>query len=410
MRTGDRARRLHCLAGGGWHRGRHGERARPTYIAEVAPADLRGRLGSLQQLAIVTGIFIALLSDFALAEIAGGAGEELALGGKAWQWMFFVEAVPAVVYGLGTLLIPKSPRFLVMKGRDDEAELVLRRITGGDARAKVAEIKATMDQENDPRLSDLRGPFLGLLPIVWVGILLSMFQQLVGINRDLYYSSILWNAVGFSESSSLLITVITSVTNILTTLVAIAYVDRIRRKPLLLIGSAGMAVSLGALTLVFGTAPLDASGQPDLGSVAGPVALVAANLFVVFFGMSRGPRRLGPARRDVPEPDPRRGPVGGHGSAVAHELRRLDDLPAAQGREPRVRVRHLRSGRPCSRSSSSSASSARRRGWSWRRWWLATPAQRDERDASGQRVHGVCPFERSQATAASSASAAGRHE
>jgi SP family sugar:H+ symporter-like MFS transporter len=262
----------------------------PAYIAEVAPAHLRGRLGSLQQLAIVTGIFLALLSDFAIAQIAGGSGSVFFVGGEAWRWMFFVEVVPAVVYGLFALLIPESPRYLVARGRETEAASVLREILGSAARArdKVAEIRQTVLSERHPRLGDLRGPVLGLAPIVWIGIILSVFQQFVGINVIFYYSSVLWQAVGFSESDSLTITVITSVTNIATTLVAIALVDKIGRKPLLLVGSVGMTVTLGLLAFVFGTAHIVA-GKPQLTGIAGPVALVAANLFVVFFGCSWGP-------------------------------------------------------------------------------------------------------------------------
>jgi MFS family permease len=140
-----------------------------------------------------------------------------------------------------------------------------------------------------PKLGDLVGGRFGLLPVVWIGIALSVFQQFVGINVIFYYSSVLWQAVGFSESDSLKITVITSVTNIATTLIAIALVDRVGRKPLLLVGSVGMTITLGMLALLFGTAPLDAHGQPVLHGAAGPLALVSANLYVVFFGMSWGP-------------------------------------------------------------------------------------------------------------------------
>jgi SP family sugar:H+ symporter-like MFS transporter len=127
------------------------------------------------------------------------------------------------------------------------------------------------------------------LPIVWVGIGLSIFQQFVGINVIFYYSSVLWQAVGFSESNSLAITVITSAVNIATTLVAIALIDKVGRKPLLLVGSAGMTVTLGTMAVIFGTAGTGADGQPVLHGAAGPVALVAANVFVFFFGMSWGP-------------------------------------------------------------------------------------------------------------------------
>jgi MFS transporter, SP family, sugar:H+ symporter len=260
----------------------------PAYIAEISPARIRGRLGSLQQLAIVTGIFVALLVDYVLATLAGGASRQLWLGLDAWRWMFLSLGIPALTYGMLAARLPESPRYLVAKGRAAEATTVLRRYVGGDVEAKVAEIGQTLAADREMRLSDLRGPRLGLLPIVWVGILLSVFQQFVGINVIFYYSSVLWQAVGFSEADSLIITVITSVTNILTTLIAIATIDKLGRKPLLLVGSSGMAITLGTLAYSFGTAPL-VDGEPVLKGTMALVALLAANLYVVFFGLSWGP-------------------------------------------------------------------------------------------------------------------------
>jgi MFS transporter, SP family, sugar:H+ symporter len=262
----------------------------PTYIAEIAPARSRGRLGSIQQLAIVLGIFIALLLDYVLAHVAGGSDKPLALGLEAWRWMFLSMAVPAVIYGALALTIPESPRYLVSRGRFEDAKQVLSRVLGNvDLEAKVAEIRRTLSTGRRPRLADIRGPALGLMPIVWVGIGLSIFQQFVGINVIFYYSSVLWQAVGFSESSSLVITVITGAVNIVTTLVAISLIDRVGRKPLLLIGSVGMTVTLAIMAVIFGTAPVNAHSQPVLHGAVGPIALVAANAFVFFFGMSWGP-------------------------------------------------------------------------------------------------------------------------
>jgi SP family sugar:H+ symporter-like MFS transporter len=262
----------------------------PAYIAEIAPARIRGRLGSLQQLAIVLGIFVALLVDFAIAAAAGGSQATWLLGLQAWRWMFLSMMVPALLYGLLALTIPESPRYLVAKDRLDEAIGVMRRVLGNiDLEGKVAGIKETLRSARPPSMRDLRGPALGLLPIVWVGIGLSVFQQFVGINVIFYYSSVLWQAVGFTERNALLITVITSVVNVLTTLVAIATIDRIGRRPLLLIGSVGMAVTLGVMAVIFGTAPVNASGQPQLSSTAGLIALVAANAYVFAFGLSWGP-------------------------------------------------------------------------------------------------------------------------
>jgi SP family sugar:H+ symporter-like MFS transporter len=261
----------------------------PTYIAEIAPARIRGRLGSLQQLAIVTGIFLALLVDYALETAAGGSEKNLWLGLAAWRWMFLAMVVPALLYGGLASTIPESPRYLVAKRRFEEARSVLRRVLGDiDLGAKVEQIKETLQREGRPSMRDLRGPRFGLLPIVWVGIALSVFQQFVGINVIFYYSSVLWQAAGFSESSSLIITVITGAVNVVTTLVAIASIDRFGRKPLLIIGSIGMAITLATLAVVFGTATLK-DGMPVLTGIAKPVALIAANVYVFAFGMSWGP-------------------------------------------------------------------------------------------------------------------------
>jgi len=261
----------------------------PAYIAETSPPGIRGRLGSLQQLAIVTGIFLSLAVDWVLAELAGGSGEELWLNMEAWRWMFLMMAVPAVVYGLLAFTIPESPRYLIAAHRIPEARRVLTMLLGQkNLEITITRIQSTLQREDKPSWRDLRKPAGGIYGIVWVGLFLSIFQQFVGINVIFYYSNVLWQAVGFDESSSFIITVITSVTNIVTTLIAIALIDKIGRKPLLLIGSSGMAVTLATMAVIFGTAP-QVDGQPQLGDVAGPVALVAANLFVVAFGMSWGP-------------------------------------------------------------------------------------------------------------------------
>jgi MFS transporter, SP family, sugar:H+ symporter len=260
----------------------------PAYIAEISPASIRGRMGSLQQLAIVTGIFIALLSDAFLARVAGGAGSELWFGLPAWRWMFLTGAIPALAYGLMSLQIPESPRYLVARGETDKARGVLSQVLKTGIDERMAEIRRTVVLESRSSFNDLKHKGTGLLPIVWIGIALSVFQQFVGINVIFYYSSALWQQVGFSENDALTITVITSVTNIVVTLVAISVIDKIGRRILLLIGSAGMAATLGTLAVVFGTAPVH-NNQPVLSHGAGIVALLAANLFVVFFGVSWGP-------------------------------------------------------------------------------------------------------------------------
>jgi SP family sugar:H+ symporter-like MFS transporter len=176
----------------------------------------------------------------------------------------------------------------VAKDRLKEAADVLRRFVVAKPEKKVAEIEETLKSDHDFRLSDLRGPAVGLLPIVWVGILLSVFQQFVGINVIFYYSSVLWQAVGYGESSALLITVITSVTNIVVTVVAISLIDKVGRKPLLIVGSSGMFLTLATMAYCFQQVQVVA-GKPTLAGYLGTVALVAANLYVVLFGVSWGP-------------------------------------------------------------------------------------------------------------------------
>ena len=264
----------------------------PAYIAEISPASIRGRLGSMQQLAIVLGIFVALLSDAALADAAGSAAHTFWLGLGAWRWMFIVGVIPALIYGVLAFSVPESPRHLVAGGRNEEALNVLRRVLalGSEAalRKKLGDIQLSLKREHKPRWRDLIGGRAGFLPIVWVGIVLSVFQQFVGINVIFYYSTTLWNSVGFSESNSFMLTVITSIVNVLVTLVAIALIDRIGRKALLVIGSSGMLVTLAVMAVCFAQAT-GSGAALSLPGAWGPVALVAANLYVVFFGVSWGP-------------------------------------------------------------------------------------------------------------------------
>jgi len=261
----------------------------PAYISEIAPRQIRGSLASLQQLAITIGIFAALLSNAVLAGVAGGADSVFWLGLDAWRWMFLVGVVPAAVYGILSFTVPESPRFLISKGRGDEARAIFGRLVPEvDLDKTMTELTNMIETDRKNKGASLRGPVLGLQGIVWVGIILSVFQQFVGINVIFYYSTSLWASVGFGESNSFLISVFTSVVNVLVTLIAIWLVDRVGRKPILLTGSIIMAVSLGAMALSFafatGTAP-----DVSLPAPWGPIALVAANLFVIGFGASWGP-------------------------------------------------------------------------------------------------------------------------
>ncbi|KJY42203.1 major facilitator transporter [Streptomyces sp. NRRL B-1568] len=258
----------------------------PAYIAEVSPPAYRGRLGSFQQAAIVVGIAISQLVNWGILNLANGEQRGKVMGIEAWQLMLGVMVVPAVLYGLLSFVIPESPRFLISVNKLDKAKAVLADVEGKgiDLDARVREIEHAMHSEQKSTFKDLIGGKAGLLPIVWVGIGLSVFQQLVGINVAFYYSATLWQSVGIDPSDSFLYSFTTSIINIVGTVIAMIFVDRVGRKPLALVGSAGMAVSLALEAWAFASKASDGS----LPTGQGTVALIAAHAFVLFFALSWG--------------------------------------------------------------------------------------------------------------------------
>ncbi|MEU2119303.1 sugar porter family MFS transporter [Streptomyces sp. NPDC016459] len=260
----------------------------PAYIAEVAPAAYRGRLGSFQQAAIVIGIAISQLVNYGILQLADGDQRGEIGGLEAWQWMLGVMVVPAVLYGMLSFAIPESPRFLISVGKTDRAKEVLAEVEGHgvDLDRRVAEIDRAMRSEHKSTFQDLlaTGARFKLLPIVWVGIGLSVFQQLVGINVAFYYSATLWQSVGIDPSSSFFYSFTTSIINIIGTVIAMVLVDRVGRRPLALVGSIGMAIALAFEAWAFSADLVDGK----LPETQGVVALVAAHVFVLFFALSWG--------------------------------------------------------------------------------------------------------------------------
>ena len=262
----------------------------PVYISEVTPANMRGRLASVQQIMIITGLTGAFLANYFLAQWAGGSTAVLA-GIPAWRWMFWMQAIPAGIFLLSLLTIPESPRFLVAKGHLDSAEQVLSRLFGAEeGRRKVGEIQGSLAGDHHrPKLADLIDKSTGRVRmIVWAGIVLAVFQQLVGINVVFYYGAVLWQSVGFSEADSLKINILSGVISIAACLLAIGVIDKVGRKPMLLIGSAGMTVTLGLVAFAFHSAQT-VGGQTHLSHTMGLLALISANAYVVFFNFSWGP-------------------------------------------------------------------------------------------------------------------------
>jgi MFS transporter, SP family, sugar:H+ symporter len=263
----------------------------PAYISEIAPPKIRGALTTLMQLMIVIGLFVAFLSNYSIAGGAGGASQEFWGGYQAWQWMFWVEMLPAAIFFFGLLFIPESPRYLVAAGRIDEARAVLSSLSDEtDANAKILDIQSTLEEDHRPRLSDIISKHTGKIqPIIWVGLGLTTLQQFTGINVVFYYGATLWQAAGFTEENALLQNVISGSVNVLFTFVAIALVDKVGRKPLLLIGALGQAVMLGALALIFYTADVTPAGDLILDDQMGLYALLSANAYIAFFAFTWGP-------------------------------------------------------------------------------------------------------------------------
>ncbi|MFI6880713.1 sugar porter family MFS transporter [Streptomyces sp. NPDC050400] len=258
----------------------------PAYIAEVAPPAYRGRLGSFQQAAIVIGIAISQLVNWGLLNAAGGDQRGKLMGLEAWQVMLGVMVIPAVLYGLLSFAIPESPRYLISAGKEEKAKKVLEEVEGKevDLDARVAEIHTAMRSEHKSTFKDLLGGSFFFKPIVWVGIGLSVFQQFVGINVAFYYSSTLWQSVGVDPTDSFFYSFTTSIINIIGTVVAMIFVDRIGRRPLALIGSVGMVIGLALEAWAFSYDLVDGK----LPNTQGWVALIAAHFFVFFFAMSWG--------------------------------------------------------------------------------------------------------------------------
>ncbi len=258
----------------------------PAYIAEVAPPAYRGRLGSFQQAAIVIGIAISQLVNWGLLNAADGDQRGKLMGLEAWQVMLGVMVVPAVLYGLLSLAIPESPRFLISVGKREKAREILAEVEGEsvDLTARVAEIEHAMKSEHKSTFKDLLGGGFFFKPIVWIGIGLSVFQQFVGINVAFYYSSTLWQSVGVDPTDSFLYSFTTSIINIIGTVIAMIFVDRVGRRPLAIIGSIGMVIGLALEAWAFSFDLVDGK----LPAAQGWTALIAAHVFVLFFALSWG--------------------------------------------------------------------------------------------------------------------------
>lgn len=239
----------------------------PMYIAELAPAKYRGTLVSMNQLAIVIGILVAFFSNYLLV----GTGE------NNWRWMLLVMAAPAILLFFSLFMVPESPRWLVARNRNDEALQVLIKTSGKEiAQAELIEIQDTLKNQQESTFRELLTP--RIRPLLFIGIILAVFQQITGINTIMYYAPKIFANVGQSNDTALLQTLMIGGTNLIFTLTAMALIDRFGRKLLIIFGTTGMMLMLTGLSVLYFT-----------NQTSGVLVLIFILGYCAFFSASLGP-------------------------------------------------------------------------------------------------------------------------
>src|ERR1700678_824706 len=240
----------------------------PLYIGEVVPPRVRGGLVSLNQLAITAGILVSYLIDYGLS------------GSANWRLMFGLAAIPAVLLFVGMLFQKESPHWLIRQDRIDEARDVLKRVRNedDDVDGEIRDVKEVSRKEAGAR--ELLSP--SIRPLVYVGVLLAVFQQITGINTVIYYAPTLLQGAGFGSSAALLANVVNGAVNVGMTIVAIWLLDRAGRRPLLLSGTAGMAAGMGITACAF-------LGGENLHGALAIVAVIGLLVYTGSFAIGLGP-------------------------------------------------------------------------------------------------------------------------
>lgn len=245
----------------------------PLYNAEIAPAKYRGRLVALNQLAIVSGIFLTYFVNLWIS----GAGDEAWGVESAWRWMFGVGAIPGILFLILLAFVPESPRWLIKQGRPADALPVLLKIHGEElAKREVVDIKQSFGQEESGSVRQLFAP--GLRIALFAGVGLAILQQVTGINAVMYYAPEIFKETGAGTNASLVQTILVGFINFVFTIAALWLIDKVGRKALLLAGSASMAVCLLVIGIAFQT-----------GHASGPLVLIFILLYVASFAVSLGP-------------------------------------------------------------------------------------------------------------------------
>jgi MFS transporter, SP family, arabinose:H+ symporter len=239
----------------------------PMYISEISPAEKRGSLVSLNQLAIVVGILVAFFSNFLLAQI----------GDNNWRWMLAVMGLPALLFFITLLFIPESPRWLVQKGKDDDAYKILERINGTEAAEKeMNEVKESIAKEEKGTYKEVFSK--RIRPLIWIGIVVAVFSQVTGINSIMYYAPMIFAKTGIGINNALMQTIAVGGVNLIFTFVAIKYIDKFGRKPLLIAGTSGMTISLFVLAIAF-----------YMHEFGGYLILIFVLVYIASFAASLGP-------------------------------------------------------------------------------------------------------------------------
>ncbi|SMG09767.1 MFS transporter, SP family, xylose:H+ symportor [Marivirga sericea] len=249
--------------------------AAPTYIAEISPKDKRGILVSFYQLAVVTGFFVVFLATYYIGE--GNSPEQNIESG--WRWMFWSELIPCSLFLVLTFFIPRSPRWLVLSGREEEALKVLNTLhEKEEAQREIDEIKLSLKKERKTQLKGASALQKSVLPIIIIGSVLSLLQQFTGINAVLYYGGdIFEKALGFTQEDVLAQQILLGAVNFIFTFLAMFTVDKLGRKPLIYIGAVGMILGF---VFLGGSLYFDAVGL---------ISLIGILLFIGAFAMSMGP-------------------------------------------------------------------------------------------------------------------------
>lgn len=238
----------------------------PMYIAEIAPPKIRGTMVSFNQLNIVLGISVAFFTNYIILQLSQSNSQwiqSLGLDSYTWRWMLGLETLPAVIYFATLFLVPRSPRWLIMKGRDEEAFHIMKKAGGEDlARTEIEEIKSSLKsatKKEKVHLKDIFKP--ALKAALTIGIVLAILQQITGINSVFFYAPMIFEQSGIGVDASFSQAIYVGIINLIFTIIAIALIDRIGRKPLLTIGVSGIAISMFVLAYGFQSATYTLSDE-----------------------------------------------------------------------------------------------------------------------------------------------------